>query len=116
MYPRLLASRIREALSDTPVVLINGPRQCGKTTLVQWHGEDIPYFTLDDDNLLSAVRADPAGFIRRIDRAVIDEVQHAPELLRAIKRSVDQDRRPGRFILTGSANLLAVPQVSDSLA
>ena len=116
LYPRLLAPRIREALNDTPVVLINGPRQCGKTTLVQLHGKDMPYFTLDDDNFLSSVRADPAGFIRRIDRAVIDEVQHAPELLRAIKLSIDQDRRPGRFLLTGSANLLAVPQVSDSLA
>jgi hypothetical protein len=116
LYRRLLDSRIREALSDTPVVLINGPRQCGKTTLVQLHGQNMPYFTLDDDNLLTSVRADPAGFIRRIDRAVIDEVQHAPELLRAIKLSVDQDRRPGRFLLTGSANLLAIPQVSDSLA
>lgn len=116
LYPRLLDARIREALNDTPVVLINGPRQCGKTTLVQLHGQGMPYFTLDDDNLLSAVRADPAGFVRRIDRAVIDEVQHAPELLRAIKHSVDQDRRPGRFLLTGSANLLAVPQVADSLA
>ena len=116
LYPRLLAPRIREALNDTPVVLINGPRQCGKTTLVQLHGKDMPYFTLDDDNFLSSVRADPVGFIRRIDRAVIDEVQHAPELLRAIKLSIDQDRRPGRFLLTGSANLLAVPKVSDSLA
>ena len=116
LYPRLLNARIREALSDTPVVLINGPRQCGKTTLVQLHGQELPYFTLDDDNLLTSVRADPAGFIRRIDRAVIDEIQHAPELLRAIKLSVDQDRRPGRFLLTGSANLLAVPKVSDSLA
>lgn len=116
LYPRLLDTRIRESLNDTPVVLINGPRQCGKTTLVQLHGQDMPYFTLDDDNLLQSVRADPAGFIRRIDRAVIDEVQHAPELLRAIKQSIDQDRRPGRFLLTGSANLLAVPQVSDSLA
>lgn len=116
LYPRLLDSRIHEALSDTPVVLINGPRQCGKTTLVRQHGQSIPYFTLDDDNLLAAVRADPAGFIRRMDRVVIDEVQHAPELLRAIKLSIDQDRRPGRFLLTGSANLLAVPEVSDSLA
>jgi predicted AAA+ superfamily ATPase len=116
LYPRLLDFRIQEALSDTPVVLINGPRQCGKTTLVQQHGHNIPYLTLDDDNLLTAARADPAGFIRRIDRVVIDEIQHAPELLRAIKMSIDQDRRPGRFLLTGSANLLAVPEVSDSLA
>lgn len=116
LYPRLLDSRIHEALCDTPVVLINGPRQCGKTTLVKQHGQDIPYFTLDDDNLLTAVRADPTGFIKRMDHVVIDEIQHAPELLRAIKLSTDQDRRPGRFLLTGSANLLAVPEVSDSLA
>lgn len=120
LIPRLLDSRIREALSDTPVVLISGPRQCGKTTLVRMYGQergqDRPYFTLDDDNFLTSVRADPVGFIRRIDKAVIDEVQHAPELLRAIKLSVDQDRRPGRFLLTGSANLLAVPRVADSLA
>lgn len=116
LLPRLLDARIIEALHDTPVVLINGPRQCGKTTLVRQHSKDIPYFTLDDDNLLSAVRADPTGFIRRLDRAVIDEIQHAPELLRAIKLTVDQDRRPGRFLLTGSANLLAVPRASDSLA
>lgn len=74
-------------MSDTPVVLINGPRQCGKTTLVKLHGQEMPYFTLDDSNLLLSVRSDPVGFIRRIDRAVIDEVQHAPELLRAIKLS-----------------------------
>jgi len=116
LYPRLLAPRLHEALSDTPAVLINGPRQCGKTTLVHLHGQDMPYFTLDDDNLLTSARADPVGFIRRIDRAVIDEIQHAPELLRAIKMSIDQDRRPGRFLLTGSANLLAVAEVSDSLA
>lgn len=116
LFPRLLDARIIEALRDTPVVLINGPRQCGKTTLVQQHSKDIPYFTLDDDNLLLSVRTDPTGFIRRLDRAVIDEVQHAPELLRAIKLTIDQDRRPGRFLLTGSADLLAVPQVSDSLA
>lgn len=116
LFPRLLDARIIEALRDTPVVLINGPRQCGKTTLVRQHSKDIPYFTLDDGNLLSAVRSDPTGFIRHLDRAVIDEIQHAPELLRAIKLTVDQDRRPGRFLLTGSANLLAVPQVSDSLA
>lgn len=116
LFPRLLDSRIREALSDTPVVLINGPRQCGKTTLVRRYDHELPYFTLDDGNFLASVRADPVGFVRRIDRAVIDEVQHAPELLRAIKLSVDQDRRPGRFLLTGSANLLAVPKVADSLA
>lgn len=115
-YPRHLATRIQQALSDTPVVLINGPRQCGKTTLAQQMRAEFPYFSLDDETLLSAARTDPVGFVRRLDCAIIDEVQRAPELLRAIKLSVDKDRRPGRFLLTGSANLLALPRISDSLA
>jgi len=66
--------------------------------------------------VLMAARDDPAGFVRGLDRAIIDEVQRVPELLRSIKLSVDEDRRPGRFLLTGSANVLALPQVSESLA
>jgi len=117
LIPRLSAHRVTEALKDTPVVMITGPRQSGKTTLVRtFAGRDRPYFTLDDDTVLAGVRADPAGFLRGLDRAVIDEVQRAPELLRAMKRSVDEDRRPGRFLLTGSANVLALPKVSESLA
>ena len=115
-YSRHLAPRVQEALSDTPVVLINGPRQCGKSTLAQYYLPDMPYYSLDDDTIHAVVKADPLGFIRRLDRAVIDEIQRVPELLRAIKLAVDQDRRPGRFILTGSANILALPQISDSLA
>lgn len=117
MFPRGAISRIATAMADTPVVMVNGPRQCGKTTLVRMiGGAERPYLTLDDDTILAAVRADPAGFIRNLDRATIDEVQHAPELLRAIKRSVDDDRRPGRFLLTGSANILTIPRTADSLA
>lgn len=116
LYPRRQGERIQVALADTPVVLLNGPRQCGKTTLAQQTWPEVSYYSLDDDTLLSTVRLDPQGFIRRLDRAIIDEVQRAPELLRAIKLAVDQDRRPGRFLLTGSANLLALPQISDSLA
>ena len=103
-------------MRDTPVVLINGPRQAGKTTLAQQYDPSLPYYTLDDVNLLNSVRQDPMGFISRIDRAIIDEIQRAPELLRAIKLAVDQNRSPGRFLLTGSANLLALPQIGDSLA
>lgn len=74
------------------------------------------YYSLDDPPLLAAVRADPLGFARRLDRAIIDEVQRAPDLLMALKLVIDQDRRPGRFLLTGSANLIALPQIADSLA
>ncbi|WP_157467352.1 DUF4143 domain-containing protein [Edaphobacter aggregans] len=74
------------------------------------------YVTLDDDTVLEAARSDPAGFVRGFDLVTIDEVQRAPELLRAIKGSVDSDRRAGRFLLTGSANILTLPQVSESLA
>jgi len=116
-YSRFVLPRVHQALRDTPVVLLNGPRQCGKTTLVdQLIGGHRSYLTLDDDTVLASARSDPAGFLRGLDRASIDEVQRAPELLRAIKRTVDQDRRPGRFLLTGSADLLALPRASESLA
>ena len=117
LIPRLASRRVSEALADTPVVMVVGPRQSGKTTLVRtFAGRDRAYVTLDDDTVLAGVRADPTGFLRGLDRAIIDEVQRAPELLRAIKRSIDDDRRPGRFLLTGSANVLALPRVSESLA
>lgn len=117
LFERFSAERVKTALRDTPVVMVNGPRQCGKTTLVRRFVEDDrAYITLDDDTQLEAARGDPAGFMRGVERAVIDEVQRAPELLRAIKRAVDEDRRPGRFLLTGSANVLTLPQVAESLA
>jgi hypothetical protein len=107
---------LQEALGDTPAVLINGPRQSGKTTLARQCGENMPYLSLDDATRLSAARADPQGFIRQIDRAIIDEIQRAPELLLALKLSIDSDRRPGRFLLTGSANVMSLPTIADSLA
>ena len=116
LYPRHLDSLLRESLQDTPAVLVNGPRQCGKTTLVRQYEGEMAYFTLDDPALLAAVQADPLGFVKRLDRAIIDEVQRAPQLLMALKQVIDQDRRPGRFLLTGSANLMALPQIADSLA
>lgn len=118
LIPRHLDPLLRESMRDTPAVLVNGPRQCGKTTLVrQYEGEgQLAYFSLDDPALLAAVRADPLGFVQRIDRGIIDEVQRAPQLLMALKLAIDQDRRPGRFLLTGSANLMALPQIADSLA
>ena len=117
LFPRFAADRVTTALKDTPVVMVNGPRQCGKTTLVrEFTSRNRTYITLDDDTVLEAVRNDPSGFVRGLDMAIVDEVQRAPELLLAIKKSVDADRRPGRFLLTGSANVLALPQVSESLA
>jgi hypothetical protein len=117
MFTRHATDRIRDALSDTRVVLLAGPRQAGKTTLVRALADgDRAYLTLDDATTLAAARADPAGLIRELDQAIIDEVQRAPDLLLAIKDSVDRDTRPGRFLLTGSANLMTLPRVADSLA
>jgi len=117
MYARFIKHRIETALSDTRVVLIAGPRQAGKTTLAQAiAGKKTPFFTLDNATTLDAARQDPTGFIRGIDSAVIDEVQRAPGLLLAIKESVDADQRPGRFLLTGSTNIMTLPRVADSLA
>ncbi|WP_171182228.1 ATP-binding protein [Ruegeria sp. HKCCD8929] len=117
MYPRFAKTRIEEALSDTRVVLISGPRQSGKTTLATDIASDkVPFLTLDDATVLQSAIDDPVGFIRGLDRAVIDEIQRAPDLLLAIKKAVDDDRRAGRFLLTGSANLMTIPKVADSLA
>jgi len=117
IYPRFIQPRLMAALADTPVVLLSGPRQAGKTTLVrQLAGTERRYLTLDDEVTRLAAKEDPVGLIRSIDSAVIDEVQRAPDLLLAIKKAVDEDRRPGRFLLTGSANLMALPSIADSLA
>ena len=117
MYQRFVERRAEEALSDTPVVLIVGPRRAGKTTLVRKMGDaGRAYITLDDQTTLDAAQSDPVGFIRGLDQAIIDEIQRAPDLLLAIKKTVDEDYRPGRFLLTGSANVLTLPRVADSLA
>lgn len=117
IFPRHIKPRVIEALADTPVVLLSGPRQVGKTTLArQFAKKNRKFLTLDDELTLLAARQDPVGLVRSLDYAVIDEVQRAPALLLAIKKSVDEDRRPGRFLLTGSANLMTLPAVADSLA
>ena len=116
LITRHLQPLLRDALRDTPAVLINGPRQSGKTTLARQFTADRPYISLDDPNQLAAARSDPEGFVRQIDCAIIDEIQRAPDLLLALKLSIDQDRRPGRFLLTGSANVMSLPMIADSLA
>ncbi len=113
---RHLLPLLEEAMADTPAVLVNGPRQSGKTTLVRQFDASLPYISLDDATRLAAARADPQAFVRQLDRAIIDEIQRAPELLVALKLSIDNDRRPGRFLLTGSANVMSLPTVAESLA
>lgn len=96
LFPRFAIERILTALKDTPVVMVNGPRQCGKTTLVrQFASTSHVYITLDDDTVLAAARSDPSGFVRQLDYAIIDEVQRAPELLRASKRRLMMIAGPG---------------------
>ena len=118
--PRGVERPLRAALGDTPVVLLVGARQTGKSTLAQHvvaNAPDARYLTLDDARTLAAAIDDPIDFVSSTSTMiVIDEVQRAPDLLLAIKAAVDRDRRPGRFLLTGSANVLTLPRVSESLA
>ena len=119
MFPRHIEPLLSEALADTPVVLLNGARQTGKSTLVQGLAErqGRRYLTLDDRVVLAAARADPAGFVAGLSGPVVmDEIQRAPALFLDIKAAVDRDRSPGRFLLTGSANVLLLPALADSLA
>ena len=143
-YPRHVERGLIEALDDSPVVLIHGPRQCGKTTLAQYactpvvitaggryptvagraiivgvthRHRDYAYVTLDDAVARDSARADPAGFVADLpERVILDEIQRAPELFEAIKVAVDRQRAPGRFLLTGSTNVLLLPRLSESLA
>lgn len=143
-YPRYVERRLAEALEDSPVVLIHGPRQCGKTTLAQfacapnylkWDDDDLVwgedrmswgvsrqqrdyrYITFDDAVVRDGAQADPMGFVADLpERVILDEIQRVPNLFSAIKLEVDRRRRPGRFILIGSTNVLLIPALSDSLA
>ena len=143
-YPRHVEHRLAEALEDSPVVLIHGPRQCGKTTLAQYayaptylrvggahvtvgggllslgvsrQHRDYAYISFDDAVVRDGARADPAGFVADLpERVILDEIQRVPELFAAIKMEADRRRVPGRFILTGSTNVLLVPNLSESLA
>ena len=117
---RAITPRLLTALGDTPAVMLVGPRQAGKSTLVQGLADGphpARYLSLDDLRTLDAARRDPIGLIESADGPlVIDEIQRAPELLLPIKVAIDRDRRPGRFILTGSAQVMLLPTVSESLA
>jgi len=114
---RHLRGALEAALADTPVVCLLGPRQCGKSTLSRHCEPERYYVSLDDKVYLDLAMTDPQGFVDNLpEKVAIDEVQRAPELSLAIKRSVDANRKPGRFLLTGSANLLQLPRLADSLA
>jgi len=117
-YHRSIESRIDQAMVDTPIVLVTGPRQVGKTTLARQVANDkgLQYITLDDQLALQLARADPVGMVRGLRDAMIDEVQRAPDLLLALKKSVYEDRLAGRFLLTASAHLMTLPTTADSLA
>lgn len=120
LLKRNLSDRLLEALSDTPVVLLHGARQTGKSTLVQEISRELypaTYLTFDDATTMGTAKRDPLGFLEAYEGPMIlDEVQRVPELFVAIKSLVDRERTPGRFLLTGSSNVLLLPKLSESLA
>ncbi len=136
LYTRFAERRLTEALEDSPVTLIHGPRQCGKTTLalmvcapehlasggrpssVRPTGSPgYAYLTFDDAVTKESAETDPMGFVSELpERVILDEVQRVPGLFAALKLTVDRWRVPGRFLLTGSSNVLLTPALSDSLA
>ncbi len=116
VFDRNLKKRLDVAITDTPAILIIGARQVGKTTLAR-AVPNTDYATFDDALTLAAAKTSPKDFIANLKQpAVIDEIQLCPEVLPVIKQNIDNDRTPGRFILTGSANVLTLPRVSESLA
>lgn len=117
MYKRFITENTLAALNDTPVVLINGPRQSGKTTFVRDLKKQWKYVSFDDPVNVDAALFDPIGFINKLpEHVILDEVQRVPEIFSVIKMSIDNNRIPGRFLMTGSANILTLPKLSDSLA
>ena len=119
LYPRYAEGPLIEALTDSPAVLIQGPRQSGKSTLARLVGDTrgYQYISFDNDVARAAAESDPAGFVTGLPEcAVLDEVQRVPSLFTALKQEIDRRRVPGRFLLTGSSQVLLVPALSDSLA
>jgi predicted AAA+ superfamily ATPase len=119
MIDRHISDQVRDALTDTPAVLVNGARQTGKSTLVQsaeLDEQNRQYLTFDDPGILAAAKGDPNGFVAGLNPLVtLDEIQHVPELFPVIKSAIDRKRQPGRFLLTGSANVMLLPKLSESL-
>lgn len=117
-YERWQKDIVLKALKTRRIVLLNGPRQCGKTTLVrELASPDIKYANLDDLITREKALVDPIAFVKHDGRTlIIDEIQRAPELIIAMKKEVDEDTRPGQYLLTGSANIWAMPTVQESLA
>lgn len=119
LKPRFSHHILSQALGDSSVVLIHGPRQCGKSTLARMLGDAVgyDYMTFDSDVIRDFAVNDPIGFVDRLpERVILDEVQRVPQLFTSLKAAVDKDRQPGRFLLTGSANILLLPKLADSLA
>jgi len=120
MLRRHIIDRLLDGLTDTPAVLVNGARQTGKSTLVQsakLAGQNRQYLTFDDPGILAAAKRDPNGFVAGLNMPVtLDEVQHVPEIFPVIKAAIDRKRQPGQFLLTGSANVMLLPKLSESLA
>lgn len=118
LLPRLAQTQLARALASFPVVVVTGARQTGKSTLVRAVGAAEPrsYRSLDDLEVLELARRNPDSLVGGAEHLTLDEVQRSPDLLLAIKRAVDRDRSPGRFLLTGSANLLLSRRVAESLA
>ena len=129
ILPRAVGHRLQDMIRVMPAVVVSGARQTGKSTLARSFGQveassggatsdhgGRRYLSLDDLDVLDLARRDPGALVRRAGPITIDEVQREPELLRAVKREIDRHRRPGRFLLTGSANLLLMSRVSESLA
>ena len=118
IIPRQSEQLLAELIPHSPVVLIHGPRQSGKTTLAKLIGDRLgySYYTFDNLKTLAAVQSDPTRFIYALpDRVILDEIQLAPELFRLLKLSVDRHRINGQFILTGSTNVLFLPELTDAL-
>jgi predicted AAA+ superfamily ATPase len=116
---RNISPWVRDLLGASPVVVIEGARQVGKSTLASMLADaGMVFTTMDDDVVRAFARDDPVGFLQSAgsECLVVDEIQRCPELILPLKMEVDRDRRPGRFLLTGSANLLRVPGAEDSLA